>query len=138
MYFGPLFKYGRADWVKERGFPEHHLRIIRTHTNPDGQRWYLIWDTTLQRGYADYDWREADQLETKSELVKSADSDAHASLILGWCQQLTRTPYSIPQRLDCESLQRYVQSAREEDWSPQVWKAIGVGALLIWLFGQGE
>lgn len=128
------FKYLNADWVKENGFPQHNLRIISRNVDEHGQRWYTIFDTTLKREYADYDWRWADVLEANSELVKSAESVDHARAILQRCADLRYMRYSIPRRQDCESLQRYIQTAREEDrWCPQLWKAIGLvtGSLLL-------
>jgi hypothetical protein len=132
MYY---FKYSAADWVKENGFPHHHLRIIARHVDNHGQRWYTIFDTTLKRGHADYDWRWADVLEANSELVKSAENVDHARAILQRCAKLRYWAYSVLQRTDCESLQGYIQTAKEEDrWCPQLWKTIGVvlsGSLLV-------
>lgn len=120
------FKYSAADWVKQFGLPQHHLRIIFHHVDSASQRWYQIFDTTLRRGHADYDWTPADVLEANSELVMSAENSDHARAILQRCANLQGLSYSIPQRQDCESLQGYIQTAREQDrWSTQVWTAIG-------------
>jgi len=115
------FKYQSADWVRQYGLPQHHLRIISLYVDVNGQRWYWIFDTTLNRKYADYRWIGASELEAGSELVLPADNDMHAWYILQRCERLRCVKYSIPQKLDCESLQRFIQTGREDDrWSPQV------------------
>ena len=123
------FRYRAADWVKRNGLPTHHLRIISPHVNPwDGQCWYCIFDTTLSRRYADYSWVLADILERGSEIVMHAENDIHAYDILQLCERLRFLSYSIPQRQDCESLQRFIQAGREADrWSPQVQVGLVLG-----------
>lgn len=131
----PHFKYQDGDWVKEYGIPEHHLRIIIFVEMEDGGRWYMTYDTTLQQGYSEYKWRWADELEAKSELVQHADGPAHLQLILARCLATWHLKYSIPARLDCESLQRFIQTGQEEDrWSPQVWTGIGIVAVVGLVF----
>ena len=115
------FKYQPADWVKQYGLPQHHLRIVSWIVDANGESWYLIFDTTLNRKCADYRWIRATELEDGSELVQRAENDIHACDILQRCERLRCVKYSIPQKLDCESLQRFIQTGREEDrWSPQV------------------
>src|SRR5258706_236255 len=111
------FRYQPADWVRRYGIPQHHLRIVAC-VNSQGQRWYQIFDTTLTRSHANYEWILADVLEANSELVKRADNPVHAWQILQRCQANCCLKYSIPQRQDCESLQRFLHTGREEDrWS---------------------
>jgi hypothetical protein len=135
-----VWKYNVADWVKEKGLIPHHLRIISRYVE-NGRRRYRTFDTTLNRGYADYDSVSAAALEANSEIVMSAENVGHAAAILYGCESLRWLPYSIPQRQDCESLQRYLQAFREADrWSPTVWTAIGTalfgGGLLFAAFNQ--
>ena len=131
------FKYQVADWVKQYGLPQHHLRIVLTHVDANFQRWYRIFDTTLGRTQADYGWILADVLESNSALVERAKSQAHALEILGRCQANCCLKYSIPRRQDCESLQRFIQTGREDDrWSPQVWTGIAA-AVIVGLFFFG-
>jgi hypothetical protein len=119
------FKYGDGAWVKERGFPEHHLRIIFAFFDDEGERWYQVFDTTLKRGYADYEWRRADQLEANSDLVANAQDNQHLWFIGARCAAVQHVKYSLPARTDCESLQRFVQTGQEADrWCPQLWKML--------------
>ena len=108
------FRYFPADWVKQYGLPQHHLRVISAHVDANAQRWYWIFDTTLARGYADFCWMSADQLEAGSELVERAQNELHAWEIIKRCESLRYTPYSIPQRQDCESLQGFAQYGCEQ------------------------
>jgi hypothetical protein len=125
------FKYETADWVKQYGFPQHHLRIISRHVDVDGKRWYWRFDTTLSRSHADYSWIAADELEANSELVMRAQHGIHAWEILQRCEKLCCLKYSIPQRQDCESLQRFIQFGNENDrFSTQVWNVIGASLLV--------
>jgi hypothetical protein len=132
MYF---FKFQVADWVKKLGVPQHHLRITQVLVDDNGQRWYEIFDTTLQRGRADYEWVLADQLEEFSVLVARAESIAHATEILERCKPLYGLQYAIPGRQDCESIQRFIHTGREADrWSPQVWTGIAAAVVLGFFF----
>lgn len=130
-----LWTYRKADWVVERGLlVDHHLRIIDTHISPTAQRFYLIFDTTtFNRGYADYEWRLADELEKHSDLVRRADSEEHAQAILQLCANVRYLPYSIFQRQDCESLQRWIHTGGREEyrWSPQLWTGIATVAFAV-------
>src|SRR5437667_39036 len=129
MYY--YFNYEIGDWVKKFGLPQHHLRITdRLVDEGDGQRWYKIFDTTLNRGHADYEWVLADQLEASSVLVAHAVNSVHVQQILWRCQNFCCLPYSIRQRQDCESVQRFIHTGRENDrWSPQVWT--GIAAAIV-------
>jgi hypothetical protein len=131
----PRFKYRDGDWVKERGFPEHHLRIMYFFESDDGRRLYMTYDTTLKRGYSDYELRDANQLEANSDLVQHADNDMHLQYILARCQASQHIKYSIPGRTDCESLQRFIQTGDEADrWCPQLWKYIAIAAVGAFFF----
>ncbi len=135
------FKYAVADWVRDRGMPQHHLRIIDRKVETDGFcifRWYYIFDTTLSRGYADYSWVRADALESNSDLVERTHDLVKIHDILTMCQRCQYVRYSILQRLDCESLQRYIQTFDESQrYSPQVrgWATVGALIALVWFFG---
>jgi hypothetical protein len=129
---GPHFKYQAGDWVRQNGIPQHHLRIVSCIPGVEDIHYYEVFDTTLECGYADYSVRQADLLEANSELVERAENDQHVALILARCKLLRHIKYSVPQRLDCESLQRLIQTGKEEDrWSPQVVAALGVGLASI-------
>jgi hypothetical protein len=123
MYF---FRFQVGDWVKEIGLPQHHLRVTALDLDMNtGLPIYQIFDTTLRRGHADYEWRWAHEFEANSMLVQRADSSRHVQQILERCQNFYCLKYSIPQRQDCESIQRFIHTGREEDrWSPQVWTGI--------------
>ena len=137
------FKYAVADWVKEYGLPQHHLRIIDHRVVHDGfqlVRQYLIFDTTLRRGHADYEWVAADRLEANSELVEHTDDLVKMHEILTMCQRCRYVRYSILKRLDCESLQRYIQTLDEaQRYSQQVrgWATVGAIGFLVVLFSNG-
>ena len=51
------WKYQTADWVVEPGLPDHHLRIIQQHVDPNSIGWYSIFDTRLAQGHSDYSLR---------------------------------------------------------------------------------
>lgn len=128
------FKYQSTDWVKQYGLPQHHLRIISLRVDAEGQRWYWIFDTTLTRKFADYRWIRATELEARSELVQRAESTVRAWDILQRCERLRCLKYSIPQKQDCESLQRFIQTGREADrWSSQVaWTGLVASVAITW------
>lgn len=130
----PYFKYWEGDWVKESGIPEHHLRILYAFFDDGGNRWYQTYDTTLEQRYSDYRFRWADELEAKSVLVERAENHDHLQAIFARCEATRLTPYSVPARWGCHSLQRYLQTGREEDrWCPQVWTGIGVVAAVAFV-----
>ena len=116
------------------GFPNHHLRIIHQHVDDDGVRWYRIFDTSLRERYSDYKWRQADELESKSGLEKRPNpGDVEA--ILRRAAACRYILYSLLARTDCESLQQWIHTGKENDrWSPQFWGGIGgLGlAILLW------
>jgi hypothetical protein len=136
-------KYQRADWVKQYGLPQHHLRIVDVQFCYATYRWkYQVFDTTLSRRFADFFWMDAAELELNSELVMNADNFQHANEIIARCGQLRGLWYSIPARTDCESIQGFIQAGQEKDrFSPQVQGALGTVAILIllgWWFGDGS
>jgi hypothetical protein len=128
-----FWKYQDGDWVAELGLPDHHLRIISRYVSVQGQRCYLIFDTTRKRAWADYEARLADELEKNSHLVQHAASEEHARSILQLCANARFLPYSIPERQDCESLQRWIHTGGREEyrWSPQVWGGIAIVAFAL-------
>jgi len=121
-----FFKFQVGDWVKENGLPQHHLRVTSVGFDMNaGLPIYQVFDTTLRRGHADYEWRWAHPFEANSILVQRANGPLHVQQILGRCQNFCCLKYSIPQRQDCESIQRFIHTGREADrWSPQVWTGI--------------
>ena len=129
----PYFEYRNGDWVKELGVPEHHLRVINSFID-NGYRWYQTYDTTLERRYSEYQLRSADELEANSVLVQRAESPDHLIAILARCEATRHMSYSVPAKWDCHSLQRYIQTGREEDrWCPQVWTGIAFFAVAVGL-----
>jgi hypothetical protein len=124
------FTYQIGDWVQKNGLPNHHLRITDIIGGAYGPRWYQVFDTTLSRGEANYEWVPADDLERNSTLVARAENAAHARAILWRCQATCGLKYSIPRQQDCESLQRFIHTGREQDrWSPQV--GLGMAAAMV-------
>ena len=53
-----VWKYEIAEWIRcatWAGLIDHHMRIIMRFVDAAHERWYLVFDTTLSRGYADYE-----------------------------------------------------------------------------------
>jgi hypothetical protein len=131
-----VWQYAAGDWILSPswgGLIDHHMRITDRLVDANGHRWYQIFDTTLSRGVADYDWALADTLEKGSRLVQRPEPFA-LSAILWRAAQCRGLKYSIPERLDCESLQRWIHTGLEQyRWCPQVWSllAVVVGSFVI-------
>lgn len=114
------WKYQTADWVVEPGLPDHHLRIIQQHVDPNSIGWYSIFDTRLAQGHSDYSLRRADELEATSRL-ESRPHSADVGAILQRTASCHFVAYSLFARTDCESLQRWIHTGEENArWSPQV------------------
>jgi len=128
------WKYEVGDWVVEPGLPNHHLRVVRHFVNLGPLdfrpvRWYGIFDTNLlERGGGDYSWRLADELEHTS-FLNARPAPGQVPEILKRTEQCRHLPWSIMNRTDCESIQRWIHSGDENDrWSPQV--LLGVGTAI--------
>ena len=122
------WKFEIADWVMEPGLPNHHLRIIHRFLDASGVRWYIIHDTHLL-DVSDYRYRQADELEPKSNLYARPHPD-HVQAILERAELCRGIEWSALARTDCESIQRWIHTGNEGDrWSPQVWMGIGVAVL---------
>lgn len=128
-----------ADWAQSTGVSylfliNHHLRITARWMDEYGVRWYQIFDTTAKRGHADYEWVLATEIEKYCRLVKRPPAHAIPG-ILARTAQCRYVPYSIYNRQDCESIQRWIDTGEEKyRFSPQVWTAV---ALLAFSVGYG-
>jgi hypothetical protein len=135
----PEWKYEIADWIMSPSWGfliDHHMRITNRLVDVNSQRWYQILDTTLTRGEADYEWVVADAIEKNSRLVQRPDPRV-VPAILQRTAQCKGLKYSIPERLDCESLQRWIHTGQEQyRWCPQVWTLVAtlVGSVVIAAF----
>src|SRR5262245_36779072 len=115
------WEFDPADWIMSAswlGLIDHHMRVVRRYVDENQERWYLIFDTTLKRGYGDYEWVEAAQLENYARLVQRPDPQFIDAILqrTAMCRGLK---YSIPDRLDCESLQRWIHTGCEAfRWCP--------------------
>jgi hypothetical protein len=128
-----------ADWAESTGVSylfliNHHLRITARWRDADGVRWYQIFDTTAKRGHGDYESVLATEIESHCRRVRRPP--AHAiSGILARTAQCRYVPYSIKDRQDCESIQRWIETGLEKyRFSPQVWT---FAALVVASFGYG-
>lgn len=137
MFTGQVtWGYEPGDWILSpswAGLIDHHMRITDRLIDANLVRWYQVFDTTVARGFADYEWILADRLETESKLVNRPDPQ-HVPTVLARAAQCRYLPYSIPARTDCESLQRWIHSGLEQfRWSGQVWTGIAafVGAVIV-------
>jgi len=128
-----LLKYLSGDWVMQWGIAEHHLRIISTDVDAYGIGRYRIFDTTWTRGYADYDWKLAKELEGNSVLVQHAANEEHLQSIFQLCAYTQYLKYSIRDRQDCESLQRWIHTGGREEyrWCPQIWVPVAALGLAL-------
>jgi hypothetical protein len=141
--FGDMWKYLEGDWVMSpswAGLVDHHLRITGRLIDGNWERWYQVFDTTLTRGYADYSWLRAGEFENESRLVNRPDWACVAGTLqrTAYCQNV---PYSIPNRTDCESLQRWIHTGLEQyRWNPQIWTLVAtlVGGVAIAYFNTNE
>jgi hypothetical protein len=135
----PNWKFLIGDWIMSpawAGLIDHHMRVTNRLVDVNDQSWYQIFDTTLERGHADYEWVPAADLEKTSRIVQRPDQ-LSVPVILGRSPQCRGLKYSVPERLDCESLQRWIHTGKEEyRWCPQVWTLIltVAGSLAIGYF----
>lgn len=130
-----VWSFQAGDWVVEKGIPDHHLRIIEQFTDALGIRFYIVFETSLRDKFSGLRYRNAEQLESKAAWKMGAGNDLDA--ILERARRACGIPYSILARTDCESLQRWIQSGKEEDrWSTQLWLALGLGGLGLLFFGS--
>jgi len=129
----PPRRFKNADWVKCPtwfGAVEHHMRIVDYRSYDE--REYLIFHTTPAVGYAHYEWISADKLERTAIWVNGAVDAAHAPLILQRTFNSWGLKYSVQNRQDCESLQRWIQTGDENyRWSPQFWSGVAVVVFAI-------
>lgn len=135
----PNWTHEVGDWIVSPswgGLIDHHMRVIDRLTDINGQRWYRIFDTTLARGHADYEWVAADALERNSRIVQRP----HPFFVLAILDRAAKCKglkYSVSDRQDCESLQRWIHTGQEQyRWCPQVWTAVATvfGSVLIAAF----
>jgi len=132
------WKYESGDWVEEPGLPDHHLRIVQQVLDANNVRWYSIFDTSFGDGYAEYRWRPANELESKSRLKARPEPDEVPAVLerTAFCRGIG---WSLLARTDCESIQGWIQSGSENDrWSPQVWMGIGLGVLGAFAWASGQ
>src|SRR5260370_11252833 len=106
------WKYQSGDWVVEPGLPDHHLRIVQEVLDANNVRWYSIFDTSLGDGYAEYRWRQANELESKSRLKARPEPDEVAAILerTAFCRGIG---WSLLARTDCESIQGWIHSGSE-------------------------
>jgi hypothetical protein len=112
----------------------HHLRITARWTDENGKRWYQIFDTTAKRGHGDYEIISAAELEKHCRLFRRPSEAAIPGIVarVPFCRYV---PYSIKNRQDCESIQRWIETGEEKyRFSPQVWT---FAALLAFSIGYG-
>jgi hypothetical protein len=128
-------KFGAGDWLVKKGIPDHHLRVIEPHTDHLGNRFYLVFETSLRDKLSGFRYRNAEQLESTATWKMGAGNDLDG--ILDRARRACGIEYSILAHTDCESLQRWIQTGKEEDrWSTQVWWALGFGGLGLFFFGS--
>ena len=125
-----------ADWAQSIGVSylfliNHHLRITARWMDEDGVRWYQIFDTTAKRGHADHQTVSAAEIEKHCRLVKRPPAYAIPG-ILARVPRCRYLPYSIYNRQDCESIQRWIETGEEKyRFSPQVWTAVALVAFSL-------
>jgi hypothetical protein len=123
----PKWSFEVGDWITSSswmGLIDHHMRVTQRLVDSNSVRWYQVFDTTVTRGYADYEWVLADKLESESRLVIRPYPEYIPAILhrAAHCQHLV---YSVPARMDCESVQRWIQTGLEQfRWSGQVWTGI--------------
>jgi len=136
FYVQPVvWSFRAGDWVVEKGVPNHHLRIIEQFTDALGIRFYVVFETSQRDKFSGFRYRNAEQLESTATWKMGAGNELDA--IVERARRACGIPYSILARTDCESLQRWIQSGKEEDrWSTQLWFALGLGGLGLLFFGS--
>jgi hypothetical protein len=120
-----------ADWIKSTSASclfliDHHMRITARWKCEDGVRWYQIFDTTLERGFADYKWVLAAELEKHCQRFRRPPAYAIPGILarVPYCQNV---PYSVKDCQDCESIQRWIETGQEKyRFSTQVWSYVAI------------